>query len=76
MDPMTLMAIANMGMQMMNKGQAQGQAPATQQQPQQKQYMPAPLPPVNQTDYGQVIKDMMAKQMPGQGMPMPGMGGL
>lgn len=77
MDPMTMMAIANIGMQMMNKGGQQqgGQSPQGQQQQPAKPFMPAPLPPVNATDYGSIINQMMGKQqnqMPG--MTMPGQG--
>lgn len=79
MDPMTMMAIANFGMQMMggNKGAQQQPAAPQQQQQQKPPFQPGPLPPVNQTDYGQVIRDMMAKnQMPGAAGSMPAMGGL
>lgn len=80
MDPMTMMAIANFGMQMMKGSQggpgggsgapaggAPGGGPG---QMQQKQFMPAALPPVNTTDYGSIIKNMLGQNAPQQ----PGLG--
>lgn len=79
MDPATMMAIANIGMQFLgkmgNNGGQQGQAPAQAQPqgqpPQPKPFMPGPIPAVNTTNYGDIVKQMMMQQQ----NPMPAMQG-
>lgn len=79
MDPATMMAIANMATQFLGKQGAQGQqqSPMPQQQPQMqpKPMAPAALPPINTTDYGGMIKNMLQRNQ-AQTPIMAGMGGL
>lgn len=68
MDPATMMAIMNVVGKMGQGSQSQGQQQAPQPAPQMKPYMPGAIPPINTTDYGAIIKQMMM----GQSNPMPG----